>query len=526
MKKLIILLFVVFSLFYITACDNNEKDIFEKVIEQLNIPASTKYKLDLPREYNIDGEVVSIKWKTDDVMIMTYQGAVRRTNEDQTVKLTCTLTYGEEQRIHEFSVIVLAFTEEERLQNVMSKIKIPATLEENFNVPITSNDPDVVFNWEFSHPNIFDLSGVGEIPNGKTNMVLTLTLRLNDKILKKEFEVMACKAIEIEKYNTQTIIDRDFTNGISQNVDENNHLLLNDNELTGTYLSPIVYTSPFSELVGSWSIIANQETGSIKVSYRILVDGVWSDFFTYGKWRFGDQNRGSSKTSTNGVAKMVEDTIFPLNNKLGSAYQYKIEFERDNLELSAPIVNLIATSFAVKDYPKHKLDYNQIQQEVVYDVPKLYQREVPIIGGSICSPTSVTMLLKYKGHSFVDKGYEYEHEYIAINAKDYGHDIFGNWVYCVAVMGAHGEDAYVKYFANNDELIEHLINVGPVALSVKGNMQGLYNTAGHLLVCKGYKIVDGKPVFICNDPALSYVEVEYTDETIENVWRDVAYIIE
>jgi hypothetical protein len=210
---------------------------------------------------------------------------------------------------------------------------------------------------------------------------------------------------------------------------------------------------------------------------------------------------------------------FSLNYE--STYLYQ-----DQLSLKAPYVNLIGTSFAIKGFEEPSLNYSEIQQEVVYDVPKLYQREVPQIGGSICSPTSVTMLLKYKGHSFTDKGYDYEHEYIAIKAKDYGHDIFGNWVYCVAVMGAHGEDAYVKYFANNDELIEHLINVGPVALSVKGNMQGLYNTAGHLLVCKGYKIVDGKPVFICNDPALSYVEVEYTDETIENVWRDVAYIIE
>ena len=136
------------------------------------------------------------------------------------------------------------------------------------------------------------------------------------------------------------------------------------------------------------------------------------------------------------------------------------------------------------------------------------------------------MLLKYKGHSFTDKGYDYEHEYIAINAKDYGNDIFGNWVYCTAVMGAHNEQAYVKYFANNDELIEHLMNVGPVSLSVKGNMQGLYNTGGHLLVCKGYKIENGVPVFICNDPALKNVEVEYTYETIENVWRNVAYVIE
>ena len=93
-------------------------------------------------------------------------------------------------------------------------------------------------------------------------------------------------------------------------------------------------------------------------------------------------------------------------------------------------------------------------------------------------------------------------------------------------MGAVGEFAYVKRFTGPYELVEHLSNVGPVSLSVKGNMQGIYTTGGHLLVCKGYKIVDGEYVFICNDPALSYVEVEYTYETIKNVWRNIAYVIE
>ena len=93
-------------------------------------------------------------------------------------------------------------------------------------------------------------------------------------------------------------------------------------------------------------------------------------------------------------------------------------------------------------------------------------------------------------------------------------------------MGAYGEYAYVKRFTGPNDLINHLEQIGPVALSVKGNMQGYYTTAGHLLVCKGYKIVDGEYIFICNDPNLKNVEVEYTYETIANVWRNIAYVIE
>jgi hypothetical protein len=37
---------------------------------------------------------------------------------------------------------------------------------------------------------------------------------------------------------------------------------------------------------------------------------------------------------------------------------------------------------------------------------------------------------------------------------------------------------------------------------------------------------NGKVIFKCNDPAVSEVYVEYAYETIEDVWRMVAYIVE
>ena len=93
-------------------------------------------------------------------------------------------------------------------------------------------------------------------------------------------------------------------------------------------------------------------------------------------------------------------------------------------------------------------------------------------------------------------------------------------------MGAYGEYAYVKRFKGINDLIDHLNNIGPLALSVKGNMQGYYTTNGHLLVCKGYRVEDGKVIFICNDPNITNVEIEYTEETIQTVWRLIAYVIE
>ena len=189
----------------------------------------------------------------------------------------------------------------------------------------------------------------------------------------------------------------------------------------------------------------------------------------------------------------------------------------------------MALAIEYKNY-SYPVDTSILPTTVTNDVPMLRQGIVPEIGGSICSPTSATMLLKYKGLSFADKD-EYEHRYIAYLARDYGNEIFGNWVYNTVTISSYGIRSYTMRMYSLEELQYHLANVGPVALSVKGKMVAYdknksYTTGGHLLVATGYYIDNGKVIFKCNDPAVSEVYVEYAYETIEDVWRMVAYIVE
>ena len=139
------------------------------------------------------------------------------------------------------------------------------------------------------------------------------------------------------------------------------------------------------------------------------------------------------------------------------------------------------------------------------------------------------MLLKYKGEDFSQYD-QYEHRYIANLFKDYGNDMFGNWVYCTVGMSSYGYDAYVARMYSIDELVKHLATVGPVGLSVKGQMTSNekdYYTAGHLLVCVGYRYdVNGNLILLCNDPNVPNVYCEYTEQVMKNTWRYVAYIIE
>ena len=80
-----------------------------------------------------------------------------------------------------------------------------------------------------------------------------------------------------------------------------------------------------------------------------------------------------------------------------------------------------------------------------------------------------------------------------------------------------------------EELVEHLANVGPVGLSVKGQMTSDkkdYYTGGHLIVGIGYRYVNDVLYIVCNDPNVPEVECMYSYNVMKNTWRNVAYIIE
>ena len=216
------------------------------------------------------------------------------------------------------------------------------------------------------------------------------------------------------------------------------------------------------------------------------------------------------------------------NSKTANAIQYKFILRRDAVTIDSPKLSLVAFAIEIPGYT-HQVDLSKYPSSFVYSVPKLYQQIVPTIGNSICSPTSSTMLLKYKGEDFSAFD-QYEHRYIANLFKDYGNDIFGNWVYCAVGMGAYGYDAYVARYYSVEELVEHLAVIGPCAISVKGQMTSdkkNYYTGGHLLVAIGYEFdVNGNLTIVCNDPNVSEVECRYTKAVIENTWRGVIYSIE
>lgn len=320
---------------------------------------------------------------------------------------------------------------------------------------------------------------------------------------------------------------KDFTLENLAYVDEK--IVLVDQSKEGVLLSPIVETLPFKEIVGSWACITTPES-TCELMVSVGVNGKMSKFFTYGEWGLGKENIYYNQDDED--VKMSVDEIILKDGKLGTSFQFKVVMKKEAK------LSIVAMTLNLPDY-EYPVDVKGLPSIVWYDVPRLNQNMVPVIGHEMCSATTSAMLLKFKGFDFKDKDAEFEHRYVASLVADPGHHAptFGNWVYNTATMGAFGLDSYVARTYSWEELKYHLATVGPVGASIKGDT-GIYKTGGHLIVVVGYKEVGNNKYVLCNDPNINarfgkdkygndlFVFVEYPLDVFMNFFRGVIYVVE
>ena len=254
------------------------------------------------------------------------------------------------------------------------------------------------------------------------------------------------------------------------------------------------------------------------------INGTWSKYFTYGAYGLGRNNLYYDDSDA--IAEISTDEINVLNEKTADAIKYKFIMRRTSTSEKSPVLSLVAMAFKIPGYV-YNVDVSNLPKEKDNDLPKLYQYAVPEIGGTICSATTTTMLLKWKGFDFSNKGDTYEHEYMANMVADRGHNnpTYGNWSYNMITAGAFGVDAYVVRTYSWNEAKYLLNTIGPIGTNVRGYF-GSYNTNGHLVVLRGYRETASGTICIFNDPAVKNVYVELPLETFLNCWRGVSYIIE
>lgn len=496
--------------------------LVEKVIQNLEIPSQTMTNIELPTLV----EGVSISWKTSDIDVISANGEIgKRTANNQRAILRATFTLGGVVQTKDYNITLLGFTNEEKLEIVMNSLSFPEELTSNLTLD-TSLSYGVKATYSSSNTTYLSNEGVIDPQDTDVNVTLTVVLTLGSDSIDKKFNFTILKYTEPIKYHQLIEYADDFNMSNQTGLEiKNNRLVLKDGVTEATYYSDEIATNGFTSLVGSWAAISST-TSTCELFVSVKVGSTWSGYITYGKWGLGLQNAATDQS--NSIIELSTDEVNVLNNQKGVAIKYKVVLRRTSTSVDSPALSLVSFALEIPNY-SYYVKTSLLPDYVCYDVPKLYQQVVPTIGNSICSATSTTMMLKYKGLSFTDKDSEYEHRYMASIVRDYGNKIYGNWVYNTAAMGGYGFNAYVARMYSVDELRYYLANYGPVALTVKGTMvssEKTYTTNGHLIVAIGYKYVNNQLYIICNDPNVANVYCEYSLTVINNTWRMVAYVME
>lgn len=487
----------------------------EDALQTLVIAETTKENMTFPQILSFMGEILPLTWESSNSSVLSKTGIVTIPENNTLVTLTVTTGYDDQVKNRSFEVTIIGLTPEEKIDLTFEEATPPAYITENIILP-TTFQYSLTGTWSSSNPDVLSSEGiVSPTLSGQYNVTLTLTLSSNDR---RTYNVI------VTKFN-HMIMDRSFA-GMKTNVEiDANELVLSSASLTGEYNTGIMNTLEFTSAVASWAAVSS-ETATVELQIQVLVGSTWSRYFSYGEWGKGLQNK--SYNASDSIARLSADEILIANSQKASAIRMKLILKRTSLLVDSPRVMLIACALDIPGY-QFAVDTSSLPTQVDYDVPKLYQHVVPTIGGVICSATSSTMLLKYKGHDFssIDT---LEHRYIAGIVKEYNSGIYGNWVYNTVGMSAFDEVSYVKRMYSYQELIHHLATVGPIAASVKGTMIGelvkTWTTSGHLIVVRGYRWEGSQLYILANDPNLSSVYEEYKVENFMNVWRNVAYIIE
>ncbi len=270
---------------------------------------------------------------------------------------------------------------------------------------------------------------------------------------------------------------------------DGNSIMLEDSVKDGYFITkPQSSAEPFDRGLPSWNGSSPYNNAGFKVQMRFPYGSNWSSWLTVGYWK---SNIWNSYGST-GYGDINIDYDNVVMTTYRSKWQYKVILTRNDFNLESPTINKL--SFFVSDSrTTNNINYTQILNDkppaIFIPTGFIYQYGVdPIIGGDICSPTSVAMILR--SYEITVNPYQF-----ALDNYDPYFNMFGIWPRAVQNAAEHGLDGAVTRYRSWSDAREVLANGGRIAMSI-----GLPLYAGHLVMLAGFTS-DGRP--IVHDPAKS-----------------------
>ncbi len=284
----------------------------------------------------------------------------------------------------------------------------------------------------------------------------------------------------------------------------------------------------FDTAVPSWNTLTKPGS-SVKMDVRARFGTRWSRYYQMGAW---STDPNLNRTSVNGqkdVDGRVNTDTLQLARK-ADAIQLRVTLEGD--------ATLTGLAVVTSDSAQHERLLATRENRTAWGrelaVPAMSQMLYPGGGEVWCSPTSVTMVLRYwdarQGSSTAQS--------VPDAAKamwDTAYDGSGNWSFNAAYAGSKGYRAYVHRLSSLNEAQAFIARGVPLALSIGwdlGTLTGAHvpRSEGHLVVLRGFTKT-GNPII--NDPAARTdvgVRTIYQRAELERAWIEhsggIVYVIE
>lgn len=323
---------------------------------------------------------------------------------------------------------------------------------------------------------------------------------------------------------------------------------LADDATEATYTSADIDMCTFEYLVMSWNADCPEGTW-IEVTASVWLDNdrKWSTYLTWGKWSpFIKRASHASYSSSEAPDVDISTDEFyvrgdPAAGDTASKVRLKVILHRDNLSIESPVLWYLHGAVridGVEPTKVFKYGLGEIDNYVCeVDVPQYSQMvRSSNISGVMCSAATGAMMVNSVAQMDGNPLNVLPEEF-AMGCLDFRANSFGNWSFTMATAGSYGYQSYVDY-STIEGIKRHLksgyavgasvaYSIDPTAPDYLENAYGA--TPGHLIVLRGYTVIDGVEYFISNDPynpSNDTVRKLYRVDQFEKVWsRYAIYVV-
>jgi len=276
------------------------------------------------------------------------------------------------------------------------------------------------------------------------------------------------------------------------------------------FLTPVIQArAPFFEALVSWNARVPKSAGmSVELRVRETEQYEWSPWLFVGEWGAVPEER--ERTIEFGGGRIDVD-YFAGSDEFGELQLRFDVYGRGTVELSR--FDLCLTGAGPMREHKAGAERGYVSLEVP---PRSQRTEEASLADRVCSPTTVAMMLEYRGVSVPTS-------VVAEKLYDVRHDIYGNWTRAIQGAFEFGVPGYLTRFSDWESVEAVLRSGQPLVASIRTPEGGLtgapyVSTAGHLVVIVGF---DEAGNLLVNDPAASSAEevrLLYPRAEMERAW--------